>query len=191
MAEGVSFLSVVSGFTDSREFQRDYGALDNAGFVTLLYNNVLHRAPDVGGLADWVGRLEAGTSREQVVEGFAQSREFVNASAPRLKEFMRGLGENDEIRGGVGDDILWGGALADRFVFNANSDGTQRVMDLEAWDWLEFNGFGYADASDVRAHMVQVGADVIFSDSGVTVVLANTLIAALGDDVFLGDTIFH
>src|SRR6185437_2654201 len=43
---GASLQSVADGFVGSQEFQTVYGALDNKDFVTLLYNNVLHRPPD-------------------------------------------------------------------------------------------------------------------------------------------------
>ena len=185
LANGQSFLSSVAGFTGSREFQRVYGPLDDAGFVSLLYRNVLDREPDAIGLANWIGSLAAGTSREQVVEGFSQSREFVNASATGVKEFIRGLGLNDEIEGGGGDNTMWGGHLADRFVFDAAVSGQHRVMDLEPWDWLVFEGFGFSDASSIRARIVQSGADAVFSEGDVTVVLANTQIAALADDMFV------
>lgn len=48
----------------------------NEEFVTTLYNVFLDRQPDPSGLADWVGQLEAGASREQVFAGVANSREF-------------------------------------------------------------------------------------------------------------------
>ncbi|MAY72512.1 MAG: hypothetical protein CME82_13790 [Halomonas sp.] len=39
---------VATGFVNSAEFQATYGALDDAGFVELLYQNVLGRAADAG-----------------------------------------------------------------------------------------------------------------------------------------------
>ena len=42
--------TVAAGFVGSREFETTYGDLDNAGFVTLLYQNVLGRDPDAAGL---------------------------------------------------------------------------------------------------------------------------------------------
>ncbi len=81
---GTSLQSVVNGFVNSTEFQQVYGPLDNAGFVTLLYHNVLHRDPDSGGLANWVGFLTSGQdTRAQVVLGFSESPEDIAAlSAP-------------------------------------------------------------------------------------------------------------
>lgn len=57
-------------------------------------------------------------------------------------------------------------------------------MDLETWDYLSFGNFGYDDPGDIRAHIVQRGADVVFEDRGVTVTLANMQLAALADDMF-------
>ncbi len=75
---GTSLQTVVSGFVNSTEFQSTYGSLDNTAFVTLLYNNVLHRAPDAGGLSNWVGYLNSGQdTRAQVVLGFSESQEHI------------------------------------------------------------------------------------------------------------------
>jgi hypothetical protein len=71
--------NIVSGFINSTEFQAKYGNTDNTHFVTLLYNNVLNRAPDSAGLAYWIGNLTSGTeTRQQVVLGFSESAEFKN-----------------------------------------------------------------------------------------------------------------
>jgi hypothetical protein len=90
---GTSLQSVVDGFVGSQEFQHDYGAVDNAGFVTLLYSNVLHRAPDTAGLNNWVGFLTSGQdTRAQVVLGFSESAEYIaDLSAP----VQRGLWDAD------------------------------------------------------------------------------------------------
>jgi Ca2+-binding RTX toxin-like protein len=76
LAGGSSLATITSGFVNSAEFYSVYGARDNTQFVTLLYNNVLHRAPDAGGLAGWLGVLNGGGSRESVVNGFSESGEF-------------------------------------------------------------------------------------------------------------------
>jgi hypothetical protein len=84
---GTSLQTVVNGFVASQEFQADYGALDNTAFVTLLYNNVLHRAPDASGLSNWVGYLNSGQdTRAQVVLGFSESQEDIAASAPAVQQ---------------------------------------------------------------------------------------------------------
>jgi hypothetical protein len=73
---GVTLEQVASGFINSAEFKALYGNNpSNAEFVTLLYDNVLHRAPDTGGFNFWMNDLDQGTSREQVLIGFSESLE--------------------------------------------------------------------------------------------------------------------
>ncbi|OEZ56299.1 DUF4214 domain-containing protein [Duganella sp. HH105] len=73
---GVSLKTVASGFIDSQEFRTLYGtAPTDQAFVTNLYNNVLHRAPDAGGSSFWMDRLHDGVSREDVLIGFSESVE--------------------------------------------------------------------------------------------------------------------
>jgi hypothetical protein len=44
-------------------------------YVTQLYQDILHRAPDDSGLTSWVGLLDQGASRAQVALGIADSPE--------------------------------------------------------------------------------------------------------------------
>jgi hypothetical protein len=85
---GTSLQTVANGFVGSQEFQAVYGAnLSNSDFVTLLYNNVLHRAPDQGGLNNWVGLLTSGQdTRAQVVVGFSESPEYINGSVAAVSQ---------------------------------------------------------------------------------------------------------
>lgn len=186
LSAGLDALAATAGFVDSPEFQLRYGALNDADFIRLLYRNVLDRAPDAAGLADWTDLLSTGTSRAAVVQGFAQSVEFAAATAADLKGWIRALGQDDVLIGGFGENRLYGGALTDAFVFDAVTDGTHRVMDLEAWDYLRFDGFGYDSMADLRAHLTQVAPDQVeFADQGVVVRFAHTTLAQLTDDMFL------
>jgi hypothetical protein len=73
---GVSLNQVAQGFIDSAEFKTTYGNLSNTDFVTQLYANVLHRAPDAGGLKYHVDLLDAGTiSRAEDLVIFSESQE--------------------------------------------------------------------------------------------------------------------
>ena len=186
LANGTPFLTAVAGFVNSTEFQTKYNSLSNSAFVELLYQNVLDRAADAGGLADWVSRLEAGTySRAAVVQGFSQSAEFVTATKPDLIDWVRAQGVQDVLDAGGGTNKVWGGTMSDQFVFNNNSGGTTHVMDFEAWDYLNFQGFGHVIASDVLADFTQSGADVVFSEMGTTVIIANTLLSQITEDNIL------
>jgi hypothetical protein len=80
-AGAISPVQLADFFANSPEFMATYGALDNAQFVTLLYNNVLGRLPDPGGLNGWVALLAGGMSRGQVLYGFSESVEYQAAMA--------------------------------------------------------------------------------------------------------------
>lgn len=51
MDNGYSLMNVALGFVQSAEFQALYGVKpSNNALITKFYTNVLHRAPDQGGL---------------------------------------------------------------------------------------------------------------------------------------------
>jgi hypothetical protein len=70
-----SLEQVASNFIASPEFQSTYGNVDNTQFLTLLYNNVLHRAPDTGGLQFHLAEMAAGQSRAVELIHFSESPE--------------------------------------------------------------------------------------------------------------------
>jgi Domain of unknown function (DUF4214) len=80
----VAVVDLANFFTQSPEFMATYGALNDTQFVTLLYNNVLHRAPDAAGLAGWVSLLQGGYTRGQVLVGFSDSPEYQASSANQV-----------------------------------------------------------------------------------------------------------
>ncbi|MEC3862648.1 DUF4214 domain-containing protein [Mesobacterium sp. TK19101] len=172
LTNGTDYLSVVGGFVNSAEFQQTYGTLDNSDFVTLLYDNVLNRAPDAQGLAGWVGQLDTGgLSRTEVVRGFAQSTEFEAATQTALTAFMRGLGTDDVIRTQAPEpdltaqsDTVYGGAYADRFEL---AGGSVVIADFEDWDVIATtrgsNATGAMDVADFLAVLQQDGDDVTLS----------------------------
>jgi hypothetical protein len=86
-AGATSTRAVAAGFIGSTEFTQRHGALDNTGFVTLLYENALGRAPDAAGLNTWVGGLSSGAlTRADVVLGLSDSAESKAATAPALAD---------------------------------------------------------------------------------------------------------
>jgi len=186
LGEGRALESVAAGFVSSSEFTSTYGSTTNTEFVTLLYQNVLDREPDSGGLTNWVDRLEGGElSRAQVVLGFSQSQEFINSSASGLVTYMRSLNSGDVLEGGAGDDDLFGGVGADRFVFNSDDAGSDQVIGLESWDWIDLRNFDYDDADAAMAQMVQDGANVVFSDGAVEITFLNTQLGDITEDMLL------
>ena len=67
---------VAYGFVFSKEYKNRNRS--NKEYVTDLYKLFMDRNPDEGGFNDWVGKLEAGASREEVYVGFVNSQEFYN-----------------------------------------------------------------------------------------------------------------
>lgn len=179
LADGAEPADIVTGFVGSAEFAARYGNPDNGGFVNLLYLNVLNRAADPGGFDNWVGRLEAGASRESVVLGFSQSQEFINKTDAGFRAFMRGT-DGDVFEGGPGNDALLGGNGADTFIFEVTDPGSDRVLQLDPWDTLVFGGFGYTETQDVLDQLRQVGPDVVFSDQAVSVTFVGTELDDMG-----------
>lgn len=73
---GHALTTIAQEFIDSREFADLYGAnTGNAEFVAALYDNVLHREGDPGGVAFWNRVLDDGVSRAHVLTEFAESAE--------------------------------------------------------------------------------------------------------------------
>lgn len=77
---GVTLSSVSNQFAAAPEFALRYGRLDDAGFVNLVYDNVLDRAPDAKGRAYWVALLGQGLYRGQLMTKFSESGEYVRKS---------------------------------------------------------------------------------------------------------------
>ena len=78
MDQGVSFSAVAAAFLDQPEFISLYGAnASNTTFVGKLYQHVLHRPLDQAGADFWVGQLDRGTARGEVLKGFSESGENV------------------------------------------------------------------------------------------------------------------
>jgi len=79
---GMPLGSISDGFAASLEFQQRYGSLTTEEFVTLIYQNVLERSPDLGGYAYWVGQLNSGAmTRGQLTLGFSESTEYKGLTA--------------------------------------------------------------------------------------------------------------
>ena len=176
----MSFPEVIESFMASPEFQDTYGAASsNTEFVTLLYENVLKRAPDANGLSGWVASLDGGMDRAKVVGFFMASPEFVDDTAADLVTYVQGFGPDDVLDAGGTGGLVSGGLFADTFVFsNDDSPSTITVTDVESWDTLAFNGFDMTEQELLDA-MTQVGDDVTFAVDGESIVFANTDLSLL------------
>jgi len=77
ITDGRSMTDVSEEFARSSEFQQRYGALDDAGFVELIYRNVLGRPSEEGGRNFWLDQLASGMTRGSVMLNFSNSPEFI------------------------------------------------------------------------------------------------------------------
>lgn len=74
--DGAAIANIAAGFANSPEFASLYGAnTTDEAYLTALYQNTLHRAPDQAGMDYWKDILAHGQSREQVLVSFSDSPE--------------------------------------------------------------------------------------------------------------------
>ena len=82
---GVALLNAAHGLINSAEFVSLYGSnLSNAQFVSILYSNMLGRAPDAAGYQYWLNTMKNGATQEQVLVSFSESTEGVAHTAQLL-----------------------------------------------------------------------------------------------------------
>jgi hypothetical protein len=76
MDAGKSLLDVATAFTQNAEFATLYGATRTPeSFLDTLYHNILHRAPDQGGVDFWAGVMHGGVTEGDVLAQFSESAE--------------------------------------------------------------------------------------------------------------------
>jgi hypothetical protein len=86
MDKGMSYSDVAKNFVNSTEFKTAFGGSNPTvnTLVTKLYNNVLNRTPDAGGLAFWQDKLTTGWSTADVLGYFSTSAENVTNVTPLI-----------------------------------------------------------------------------------------------------------
>ncbi len=92
LKQGVELKTISGDFSGSQEFQNTYGALSNGQFVTLVYQNVLGRAPDAGGYQNWLNALNNGMTRGEMMMGFSESVEYKSSSYKKVYVTMSYVG---------------------------------------------------------------------------------------------------
>ena len=73
---GTTGASIANSFIFSPEFINRNTS--NAAFVDILYQTLMNRPADAAGRDRWVGQLNAGLPRENILAGFINSPEFTN-----------------------------------------------------------------------------------------------------------------
>lgn len=78
---GLPLGQISNEFIKSGEFRTTYGHLSDGQFITMVYQNVLGRAPDRAGYDYWVAKMAQGMSRGSVMTNFSESAEFKTKTA--------------------------------------------------------------------------------------------------------------
>ncbi|MGF1595339.1 MAG: DUF4214 domain-containing protein [Acidimicrobiales bacterium] len=101
-SNGYGLGAIAYQLSTSAEFQNRYGNLSNDQYVSLVYNNVLCRQPDSGGLAYWRGLLDSGQlSRWDMMVNFVELEEYMTRTGTChsfYPQLSAGLGHCSETR---------------------------------------------------------------------------------------------
>jgi len=130
--------SIAQFFANSPEFKETYPTIaTNADFVSLVYFNVLHRAPDAAGMAFWVAQLSGanGTgpavSRGRVMNQFAQSDENIQATkvSTAIVNIYAGLLGRTPTANELAQNVFWA-----KLANNTQPDGSGIAREaLNVW----------------------------------------------------------
>jgi len=90
------------------EALEDRWMLDATSFVTSLYENLLHRAPDSAGLAAWVAALNNGATNVQVATDFWNSAEHRTVQVTGYYERFLNRAPDSSGESGWVNDLLSG-----------------------------------------------------------------------------------
>ena len=94
---GKTLKGIANEFAKSSEFTNKYGPLGDDAFITLVYQNVLERNPDAAGKAHWVGRLEDGVTRGEMMTAFSESSEGIRKMRGEIDSILLALGMLDRL----------------------------------------------------------------------------------------------
>lgn len=130
---GWTLSRISNEFAAAPEFAVRYGTLTDDAFVDLVYQNVLGRGPDAAGRSYWMGRIDEGLYRGQLMTSFSESPEYIQKSTgtTNLVALYDGLfqvsvprGRSDYYSSALQDGTTTLTELARQFL--ADSDYTKR-----------------------------------------------------------------
>ena len=159
---------IAADFVANAEFQGKTSALSDTAFVTSLYNNALHRAPDEAGLAAWVGALR-GMPRSDVVLRFSESEEHQADTAP---EILNG----DPAQQGI---LTIGPVQASAAVIGADLDSLQTGVTRGAVTAINLTDPGAAVVA-ITSEQIDDSAALHLITGAYSLSLAGTTVAAAG-----------
>jgi len=209
-ASGSPITDISQNFTRSAEFQSDYGNVSDRDFITLVYRNVLDRAPDEAGYAYWVDQMQnRGMSRGVLMINFSDSAEFRSNTATGVPPGHR-AGANaanvlatltvavEVARGGYERELFkhWDDADGDGCGTRCEVLAAERRADntwFSLWDGVTTSNAGdlhidhvvaLAEAWDSGAHAWDAQTRDAFADdwSNLTAVTASSNLSKSDDD---------
>ncbi|NEX94659.1 family 16 glycosylhydrolase [Caulobacter sp. 17J65-9] len=156
-------------------------------YYLMGYNTRAVEAPN-GGIDTayaWAGSHALAANIENLVlEGGDQNYGVGNA----LPNLIIGKDGRNSLYGGAGDDVLVGGAGGDYFVI-VKGEGNDVIQDFKPGtgadgDFVRLIGSGFHTFDQIKAAMVQQGADTVLHVGSEVVVFRNTRIAQFTADDF-------
>jgi hypothetical protein len=80
---------VANQFINAPEYLAAYPpGTTNEQFITACCLNTLRRYPEEGAMPYWLGRLNNGETRAQIIISFSESQEFINATAAGITNML-------------------------------------------------------------------------------------------------------
>jgi predicted extracellular nuclease len=192
-ADSFDLIAVGQHVADSFSYvMKDAQGLTSTAAVTVTVNGVATAPTQTGGVGNDSLTGTSGSEKldgaagNDTLDGGAGADTLVGGAGNDLMLGGSGIDSlsagdgNDTLDGGAGNDILAGARGADLFNF-AGTFGHDTVIDFAPGvDHIQFQGVGFASFSDVMAHAVQAGANIVITDpAGDTVQLNNLTLASL------------
>lgn len=139
---------VAQGFFFSDEMKNR--GLSDQEFVELLYRVMMDREYDEGGREYWIGRLEAGVSRQGVYKGFAESAEFTQiCGAYGIERGSVSVGESRDRNMGLTMFVsrLYTKALGRNYDVDGLNDWCGRILD-HTWSVTDVSTKGFFESQE-------------------------------------------
>ena len=115
---------IANGFILSKEYQNKN--LTDEQFIETLYNTLLSRTSDPGGMADWLNRADSGVSDNYMIAQFVYSKEFEGLC--KKYGILRGDIELKEFR-----DQKWELTDLVTYLFQSVLERDATIDDLNHW----------------------------------------------------------
>lgn len=106
MDAGLTWKSLRAKLMASAEFASTYGAVDNDAFITHVYQLMLNRGAATAEVNAWVAAMNAGVSRETVINLISSSIEFTYPFVNAQYDYYLGRDA------GSSEKAMWGNAIS-------------------------------------------------------------------------------